>query len=720
MSNQIYGTFFGNLAGTAYFLLFQISGLLLIRFMFLKKDRRFYCLAGSVLGSVLFHWFPALFSLFFGFTMTAHLLALFSLCLIFILLFITHRRFEPFRLPHKKDLLSHIRSHYLFLLLSLPTLLLFIYLLHTHTLLPMEDGLHTGQCSYGDMNLHLGIMTSLATQQTFPPEYSISPGALLCYPFLCDSNSASIYLFGASLRYAYILPMLVAFVQVMTGFYLLALTLLKTKARACAAFFLYFYNGGLGIAYFIDHTDTSVYRLSDIFTGYYLTPTNLVANNIRWVNIIADMLLPQRATLFGYAVLFPCIWLLARAVYQKEAELFPLLGLLAGSLPMIHTHSFLALALVSAAWLLAFLLKDIPFLRKPRYPAAVIFTGLFIFMCTIQVLHEKKGSLPSDSLLTICVCGLLFLLFTGICALAYHIRQNGWRTLLKTWFLYPAIVLLLALPQLFFWTFSQTGNDGFLTGHFNWANNGDSYLWFYVKNWGVILLLLVPGVCFCTKRNCRLLTASFLIWFVTELISFSPNTYDNNKLIYVGYLFFVFVSVDYGSRLYHALRHIPGTKLLTVFFFFFAGISGILSLGREAVSDYLVYSNDQLAVAKYVIANTSATDTFLTNDRHVNEISSLTGRNIVNGASIFLWPHGIYDEERVQDVRQMYEHPASSLPLFQKYEVDYVVISSWERSSYTIEEDAFASLFPCVYSNGEFTLYRVSDEKAKGSHNAHY
>lgn len=57
--------------------------------------------------------------------------------------------------------------------------------------------------------------------------------------------------------------------------------------------------------------------------------------------------------------------------------------------------------------------------------------------------------------------------------------------------------------------------------------------------------------------------------------------------------------------------------------------------------------------------------------------------------------------------------PASSLPLFPKYEVDYVVISSWERNSYSIEDDAFASLFPCVYSNGEFMLYQVTDEKQK-------
>ena len=155
--------------------------------------------------------------------------------------------------------------------------------------------------------MHLGIITSIANQQTFPPYYSISPWDKLCYPFLCDSISSSIYLFGASLRYAYMLPMYFAFFQVITGFYAIADVLFHDRAKSLAAWVLFFYNGGLGFVYFIDWSREGGYKFSDIFTGYYTTPTNLVDRNIRWVNIIADMLLPQRATLFGYAVLFcPC------------------------------------------------------------------------------------------------------------------------------------------------------------------------------------------------------------------------------------------------------------------------------------------------------------------------------------------------------------------------------------------------------------------------------
>ncbi len=124
------------------------------------------------------------------------------------------------------------------------------------------------------------------------------------------------------------------------------------------------------------------------------------------------------------------------------------------------------------------------------------------------------------------------------------------------------------------------------------------------------------------------------------------------------------------------------------------------------MSDYLVYSNDQVNAAAFVEAETPADATFLTNDRHVNEVAALTGRNIVSGAGVYLGPHGIYDEERAGDVRKMYESPQESAELYKKYNVDYILISSWERGNYEIQEEVFDALYPVCYSGGEVKIYR--------------
>ena len=467
------GSLPGNLTGTVLFLYFQGCGMLFTGFLLRKKDLVTRLLCGSVLGSVLLMWVPALFSFIFGFSRLSHILAAGLCTLILFLLDLFKLESAPYHLPSRDQFLSFLKKHRVFLILCGITFVLFAYMLSTHTLLSKGDGLHTGQCSYGDINFHLGVITGISVQQTFPPEYTISPGHRLCYPFLCDSISSSLYTFGASLRYAYMFPMYFAILHVMTGFYCFAYTWLKKVSKACLAWFLFFYNGGLGFLYFLDWTDNKTYFFQNIFTEYYQTPTNLIGNNIRFVNVIVDMLLPQRATLFGYALLFPCLWLLWRAVYHKEKDLFAFTALLAGALPMIHTHSFLAMAMVSASWLLLQLCDSLPHKVSVRRPGLCLCLFCFACMSILQLLSHGEAGSDSPVFMKVCLSVLVLLFLLGIAALCTYIRQNGFQELLATWGIYLGIILLLALPQLFTWTFSQAAGSGFTSSHFNWSNQGD-------------------------------------------------------------------------------------------------------------------------------------------------------------------------------------------------------------------------------------------------------
>lgn len=48
----------------------------------------------------------------------------------------------------------------------------------------------------------------------------------------------------------------------------------------------------------------------------------------------------------------------------------------------------------------------------------------------------------------------------------------------------------MALPQLLCFTFRQAAGEGFIRLTWNWINEQDPYLWFYIKNWGLVFLLL--------------------------------------------------------------------------------------------------------------------------------------------------------------------------------------------------------------------------------------
>ena len=62
--NGFYGSVTGNIIGTLYFLLFQCAGFFYIKRFFSKKGLPFCLLTGSVFGSVLLQWLPAVFAFF--------------------------------------------------------------------------------------------------------------------------------------------------------------------------------------------------------------------------------------------------------------------------------------------------------------------------------------------------------------------------------------------------------------------------------------------------------------------------------------------------------------------------------------------------------------------------------------------------------------------------------------------------------------------------------
>ena len=182
------------MVGILYFFAFQILGIGIGLCLLKRENICFSILMGSVIGSVSLQWLPIVFAFFFDFTKTAHIFALILMTGLSAGVFLATRKISAapehhFSFQPKKVFLEH---PVLFLLI--PLVVYFVYVLYTHTLLEVDGAIHTGQCTYGDMNMHLGFITSIANQKTFPPEYSILPGTKLAYPFLSDSISSSLYI----------------------------------------------------------------------------------------------------------------------------------------------------------------------------------------------------------------------------------------------------------------------------------------------------------------------------------------------------------------------------------------------------------------------------------------------------------------------------------------------------------------------------------------------
>ena len=541
------------------------------------------------------------------------------------------------------------------LLSALPVFLYAAYLTRTHTLLPAESGdLMTGQSTFGDLPMHLAFAKSMAVRGVFPPTYSLLAGDVpLCYPFLCDAIASYYIVLGASLTKAMSFSALLALFTAFCGAYACCRAALDSNAKALLAFVLFFCGSGLGFMYFIDGAKANPSNFTRIFTAFYQTPTNYVDKNIRWVNPIVDMLIPQRATLFGWALLFGCLYLLYRAALCGKYRLFLPLGVLAGCMPMVHTHSFLALGIISGVLLFRFLL-----------------TGR---------LHTREG--------------------------------GGWAA-------YFLAAVSLALPQLLFFTFRQAGSDGFLRFSFNWANSSDGYFWFYIKNIGLVYILLIPAFIHSGSKNRWFYTGGLAILAIAEFIVFQPNDYDNNKLLFVWHFLGCIIVADFildaASALYSrfapdTLRACAAACALLVPLVFLGTFGSILTMGREAVSEYVLFDSPSVQAALYADENAPPDAVFLTSNNHNNAIASLAGRHIICSSGSYLYFHGLDYSKAEKALIQLYEKPTDAS--LEKWGVDYIYVSSSETANYEIDYEYFDKACELWHNRDGIRIYKFNGGK---------
>lgn len=694
----------GGVLAFLYFAFFQTAGIVLAR-SFLKRERAFTCVVlGSAAGSVLLMWLPALWAFLFGFTVAAHIAAFFT-ALVLVLAAAYFRRPEPILFSPRRVVLFLSRDPGVVLPAAL--LLLFAFLC-VHSYRWQYGEIWSSQCTYGDMSMHLGFITSIAEQGEFPPTYSILPQVKLSYPFLSDSISSSLYLLGATLRFAYILPMLFAAGQVFFGGWLLFRAWLKDAAKAALASVLFFLNGGFGFAYFLGDLQNDLGNFTRIFTAFYETPTNLTTENIRWVNVIVDIMLPQRASLFGWASLFPVLYLLYWAVYEQKRRYFLPAGIFAGAMVMIHTHSFLALGLISGGWLLfaagkaAFPDRQPGFMRTVKLGVAILLLTPFCAQFLIPNLFSRDSLFFLILVIAAAVAFVLLLVvLLGITLLGGGIKRFA------GWGVYLCAALLTAVPQLLFWTFTQVNDESFVRGWYNWGNLRDGYLWFYLVNLGVFAVFVLPALFSARGRLFKIAAPAAIIWFICEFAVFQPNTYDNNKLLYVAYFLFCAPAAGYMVDLFRRLKGLPMRSVLAGVCLFLCTVSAALTILRESVAGYCLYGHSQLNAASFITGNTEPTDTILTDMRHNNEVAALTGRNIVCGSTSYVYFHGLDYRDREADLAQMFMDPEGSFELFEKYSVDYIMVSDFERANFGADAAQIGEVFPCVYEDGSIMLFRV-------------
>ena len=651
-----------------YFLCFQLLGLCSVRWLLPRRRVMDRIWLGMSLGLLEMMWLPAGFAFLLSFDISAHLWALGAGTVLAAICWLGRDR-RPIRGWDAEET-GFLRQAVWFVL---PLTVLGGYLQYTHVMRVDEFGnWNVGQSTYGDLPMHLSFITGLVGKR-FPADYPFYPGHRLTYPFLADSLSSSFYLMGCGLQIAAIFPGTFMMLLCYLGVLVLARQMTIGKKTILLAAALFFLNGGLGFLYDFDQAAgfnargglTVTDRIRTIMEGYYKTPTNQPEpNNLRWSNIICDLMIPQRTILGGWAMGIPCFYLLETLFRpdirdpKESSRGLILLGIWAGALPLIHTHTFLALGLSSL--------------------------GVLAY----DMIHGDRGG------------------------------GRARKEVLLPYLVYGGITVLLALPQLIGFTFAQTfqpGNNsqGFLRFQFNWVNNPggkgmrDFYIWFYVKNIGIPFLMLLLAAFEKDPRQRRMFSGMILIVLAAELVRFQPNEYDNNKLLYLAWMIGCMIVSNWAAKVWHMLKGLRGRPVIAAGAAVMIFLSPGLTIAREWVSSYQAFSAAAVEAGEFVQENTAPDAMFLTGTQHLNPVSSIAGRSIVCGPDLWLYWHGFDTSEEKRDLANFYEEPEMYRDVLEKYDVDYIYVSSYERSSYEVDESALSRMFDVAFQNQEATIYSI-------------
>ena len=281
----------------------------------------------------------------------------------------------------------------------------------------------------------------------------------------------------------------------------------------------------------------------------------------------------------------------------------------------------------------------------------------------------------------------------------------------KIWWYFFLPAGILALPQFaYFGPQVADYSSGFMRWQLGWAAHvqNDNWMWFWIKNIGLMFLLIPISWLAAWKRNRKLFWVylPFLIIFIAcNLWVFQPWENDNSKLLRFWYLA---SSVLVGWWLTNIPKKVAAICLVMIV------LAGAIDAGswlNFEKNKLQMWSRADIELASQVRQLTPKSAVFLTNDNHNHWVVDLAGRKIVMGFRGWLWSWGINYADRERDVREMFMGDAHTPQLLAKYSIDYVIIGPGEKSNFDASENYYLSHYSLLLDGNGQKIFDVGGKR---------
>jgi len=287
----------------------------------------------------------------------------------------------------------------------------------------------------------------------------------------------------------------------------------------------------------------------------------------------------------------------------------------------------------------------------------------------------------------------------------------------RDWITFFVVASAIAVPQLLWSTFHSAVNAGtFFAFELGWDRGQDNPIWFWFKNTGFFIPLILAAVLFksngfLVRRRLLLFYLPFTLCFIIpNFVKMAPWIWDNIKVLYYWWL----ASAPLVALLLAKLwQQGPIRKAVAVILFGVVTLAGALDVGGIVLRSgkYEIFSSEGLAFAELVKQKTPPRALIIHAPVH-NTPVFLTGRRSLMGYPGHIWTHGLNFVQREGEIKRIYFGSQDATQLLKFYNVDYAVIGPQERVVMQVINEQFFSQFEKVGQVGEYSLYKIRKEGA--------
>ena len=561
---------------------------------------------------------------------------------------------------------------------------IFMWLVFDRALLVKPEGYYTGVLNnYGDLPFHLSVITGFAFGQNFPPEDPTFAGVRFTYPFLTDFISAIFVRAGASLRASLFIENWIVGVALVGVLHRFGLRLLRNRTAALVTPALVILNGGVGwwmLFSDINRSEGGIFQiLRNMHHSYTIIPD--VTHGWRWGNSVTSLLVPQRGFLLGIplAVMVFTLWWEAMRDEQSAKSQEPRAK---GKAQRVKGRESLAPSSETSDNSLPFALSSLP---GRQMLAAGFVAGL------LPLIHAHS-----------------FIAAMGVAGVLALINIRKWRA----WLTFIVVASVIAIPQMLWSTHGSAVNTRqFIGWEFGWGHGNENVLWFWFKNTGFFIPVLIAALLWKTdqylvQRKLLLFYLPFTLCFIVpNMIKFAPWIWDNIKILFYWWIASAPLVALLLAKLWEGNL---GNRIGAVALFVMLILSGGLDVAAliSAHDEFQEFDREGIAFAEMIKQQTPPRAMILHAPVH-NTPVFLSGRRSLMGYPGHIWTHGIDSGPREADIKKIYNGSFDARALLAKYRVDYVVVDPQEHSVMPVN-DAFFKQFQEVATVGEYHLYKVT------------